>query len=167
MNRLTVSYIVVFMLYATSLKELARLLNLAPSTVSKALKGHPDISESSRNRVREMVLKQSGLPFVFFDRILGDIDADRVLEDDFRVTNQAVSHLIAGGCKQIAVFSSSLHWIWAQRRQLGYIHSLQKHHIMVNRQLIVEGTEVRQLVNALISRYAIDGIFACHDLMAI
>ncbi len=253
------------MLYVTSLKELARLLNLAPSTVSKALKGHPDISEATRKRVRELALKvhyqpsalakglrdkksylialivptlndyfyvqvlrgilkgtygrgykiivfetheqgeieaeicfsllkagvdglliapskttrdanslkalkQNGLPFVFFDRILGDIDADRVLEDDFRGAYQAVSHLIARGCKQIAMFSSSQQWIWAQKRQLGYIQSLQDHHITVNRKLIVEVdgmAEIKQLVNDLISRYAIDGMFACHDIMAI
>lgn len=34
-----------------SLKELAKLLGLAPSTVSKALKGHPDIREATRERV--------------------------------------------------------------------------------------------------------------------
>lgn len=253
------------MLYATSLKELARLLNLAPSTVSKALKGHPDISEATQNRVREMAkkvhyrpsalakglrdrrsylialivptlndyfyvqvlrgilkgayareykmivfetheqfdreaeicfslpksgvdglliapskttqdvrplkaLKQNGLPFVFFDRILGDIDADRVLGDDFQGAYQVVSHLIVSGCKHIAMFSSSQHWIWAQKRQLGYMQSLQDHHITVDRQLIVEVdkmAEVRPLVNDLISRHDIDGIFACQDRMAI
>lgn len=37
-----------------TLKELAALLHLAPSTVSRALKGHPDISKSTQERVNEM-----------------------------------------------------------------------------------------------------------------
>ncbi len=41
----------------TSLKELARALGLAPSTVSKALRGHPDIRESTRLRVVEYARK--------------------------------------------------------------------------------------------------------------
>ena len=40
-----------------TLKELARLLNLAPSTVSRALKGHPDISKSTQERVKALAKK--------------------------------------------------------------------------------------------------------------
>lgn len=40
-----------------SLKELARALGVAPSTVSKALRGHPDIRESTRLRVVEYARK--------------------------------------------------------------------------------------------------------------
>lgn len=37
-----------------TLKELAERLKLAPSTVSRALKGHPDISEETQLRVRRL-----------------------------------------------------------------------------------------------------------------
>ena len=45
------------MAFPMTLKELARLLNLAPSTVSKALKGHPDISKSTHERVKAFAKK--------------------------------------------------------------------------------------------------------------
>lgn len=38
----------------TTLKELAILLNLAPSTVSRALHGHPDISKATQKRVKAL-----------------------------------------------------------------------------------------------------------------
>lgn len=37
-----------------TLKELAALLHLAPSTVSRALKGHPDISYATQEKVRQL-----------------------------------------------------------------------------------------------------------------
>lgn len=40
------------MAVSVSLKKLAEILGLAPSTVSRALKGHPDISRATQERVR-------------------------------------------------------------------------------------------------------------------
>ena len=37
----------------TTIKDLAKLLNLSTSTVSRALSDHPDISEATKNKVRE------------------------------------------------------------------------------------------------------------------
>lgn len=45
-----------------TLKELAELLHLAPSTVSRALKGHPDISKTTRERVCEMAQRLNYQP---------------------------------------------------------------------------------------------------------
>jgi LacI family transcriptional regulator len=39
---------------SSTLKELSEILNLSISTVSRALKDHPDISEESKKRVREL-----------------------------------------------------------------------------------------------------------------
>jgi LacI family transcriptional regulator len=37
-----------------TLKDLARFLNVSPSTVSRALNNHPDISIEVRNRVQQL-----------------------------------------------------------------------------------------------------------------
>ncbi|MEM1325861.1 MAG: LacI family DNA-binding transcriptional regulator [Bacteroidota bacterium] len=37
-----------------TIKDLARLLNIAPSTVSRSLSDHPDISEATKNRVKAL-----------------------------------------------------------------------------------------------------------------
>lgn len=38
----------------TTIKDIARILGISPSTVSRALKGHPDISEKTRRAVEEL-----------------------------------------------------------------------------------------------------------------
>lgn len=45
-----------------SLKDLARILKMSPSTVSKALNDYPTISEMTRNRVKELALQLNYSP---------------------------------------------------------------------------------------------------------
>jgi DNA-binding LacI/PurR family transcriptional regulator len=45
-----------------TIKDIARELGISPSTVSKALKGHPDISLSTKKAVRELVEKWNYKP---------------------------------------------------------------------------------------------------------
>ncbi|MFN8241952.1 MAG: LacI family DNA-binding transcriptional regulator [Bacteroidales bacterium] len=45
-----------------TIKDIARELGISPSTVSKALKGHPDISDATRKAVRELVEKWNYRP---------------------------------------------------------------------------------------------------------
>jgi DNA-binding LacI/PurR family transcriptional regulator len=45
-----------------TIKDIARELGISPSTVSKALKGHPDISRSTKKAVRELVDKWNYKP---------------------------------------------------------------------------------------------------------
>lgn len=46
----------------TTLKDLARLLSVAPSTVSRALSDHPDISPETKRRVREAAQATGYIP---------------------------------------------------------------------------------------------------------
>jgi len=45
-----------------TIKDIARELGISPSTVSKALKGHPDISDSTKKAVRDLVEKWNYKP---------------------------------------------------------------------------------------------------------
>ena len=45
-----------------TIKDIAKELGISPSTVSKALKGHPDISASTKQAVRELVDKWNYKP---------------------------------------------------------------------------------------------------------
>lgn len=243
-----------------TLKELAQMLNLAPSTVSRALKGHPDISKATQERVRALAdlmqykpsvmasglrnqrsyllavivpdftdyfystvlrgiaccadangyrimvfesqehyqkevdiclsLQKSGIdgllvspskhtshsnhfkelkaafPVVFFGRMLGDVDADRIIEDDYYGACIAMNYLIESGCRKIAHLAASQQWLWAQKRQMGYVQAMLDHHLIVDRELIVEyhhPEEVDKIVEELVRKYQIDGIFAVDD----
>ncbi|MEG2946498.1 MAG: LacI family DNA-binding transcriptional regulator, partial [Bacteroidales bacterium] len=181
---------------AITIKDLARILGISVSTVSRALKDHPDISQETRNNVQELARKMNykpnaialslrqkktkligvvipqiihhffscvisgierianengynvvifqsnedyerevsicqsiinshidgllismskttdridhlrelqdlGIPMVFFDRICGELNTDRVVVDDFQGALAAVRHLISVGCRRI------------------------------------------------------------------
>lgn len=45
-----------------TIKDIAKELGISPSTVSKALKGHPDISPSTKKAVCELVEKWNYKP---------------------------------------------------------------------------------------------------------
>lgn len=49
----------------TTIFEISKLLNLSPSTVSRALKDHPDIATETKKRVLEMAQKMDYEPNVF------------------------------------------------------------------------------------------------------
>lgn len=244
----------------TTLKELALLLNLAPSTVSRALHGHPDISKATQKRVKALArqlqyhpsimatglrnrtfkllavivpnlaeflyitalqgilkyaseknyrillyeseenvqkeadichsleksgidgllispakttcdsshirkLTSEGFPVVFFGRILGNIPANRVIEDDYTGAYMAVNSLIEHGCRKIAHIAAPQQWLWAQKRQMGYIQALLDHHISIDRRLILEYStpeEIENIITKLIPCH-IDGIFTVDD----
>ena len=206
------------MAVSVSLKKLAEILGLAPSTVSRALKGHPDISRATQERVRALAqelhykpsalalslrnkrsnsiamlvpflgnyfyacavssvirsayssgykvivfengedyeqevkicqflqksgidglvvaparttndldhfvkLQHEGIPMVFFDRIAPNLDTDRVLEDDYKGACTVVRHMIDGGCRKIAHIALPRRYLWAQKREKGYLQA--------------------------------------------
>ena len=210
--------------HQVTIKDIARELGISPSTVSRALKDHPDISPSTKSQVRELVeklkykpnavalslrsrkshtiaiivpqivhhffasvisgieevaqeagynvmifqsnesyerevaitqslvsnqadgllvsisktsrkfghlkeLMNGGMPLVFFDRACEELEADRVIVDDFNGAFNAVEHLIRTGCRRIAHFSAPQHLQIGYQRKRGYISALEKHGI--------------------------------------
>lgn len=115
-------------------------------------------------------LQKAGIPIVFFDRICGAIDTDRVVVDDFQGAYSAVEHLISTGCKRIAHLSAPQHLQIAQKRQLGYVQALKDHHLPVEEELIIAcdnqvdakiiGKQLMEMKNRP------DGIFAVNDMTA-
>ncbi|TGE22071.1 LacI family transcriptional regulator [Hymenobacter aquaticus] len=206
-----------------SLRDLAKALNLSTSSVSRALAGHRDISEATKDRVRQMAqelnyrpnqlaaalrrghsktigvivphikgyffpavmngiervatlegfnvllcqsneelrreqknietllaaqvegilvsvsattfsetdhfeqVRRQGTPLVFFDRAPDLPRSMAVVLDDFQGAYQAVSHLIAQGCKRIVHLAGPQHLNTSRNRFLGYQAALQAH----------------------------------------
>ncbi len=248
-----------------TLKQLAELLKLAPSTVSRALKGHPDINPVTQEKVRAMAqqlhyrpnalasslrkrkshvialivpdiknyyyscvissvvyfayvrgykvclfesreeynrevdicrflqksgvdgliitpakntvesehlqkLQKEGIVLFLLDRILGDIDADRALSDDYHGAYLIVNQMIDAGFQKIAHLTLSQKLLWAQKREMGYIQALLDHHIEIDRSVIIEYTdltEIEQITRHLIEHSRVDGIFAINDECAV
>lgn len=126
-------------------------------------------------------LMEKGIPVVFFDRVLGDIKAAKVVTDDFESARKATRHLIAGGCKKIAILTVSTALSISQQRTEGFKQALLDEGLLFKEEDIIQcgnepdliQTQIRQLLQGPIPP---DGIIAtveklvpeiyqaCHDL---
>ena len=72
-------------------------------------------------------LMDEGLPVVFFDRVCEDIDAAKVITDDFESGYKATTHLIEQGCHKIVFLSASSSLSISNHRMNGYKKALEDH----------------------------------------
>ena len=94
------------------------------------------------------------IPLVFFDRIVPEINADRVVVDDFNGGYKVTKHLIEQGCKRIAHLTGPLNLQTYTDRKKGYTNALLDHGLPVDEELII----VNNLTRA-------DGLMAIQQLL--
>ncbi|MFZ5429058.1 MAG: LacI family DNA-binding transcriptional regulator [Bacteroidota bacterium] len=115
---------------------------------------------------------ESRIPLVFFDRITDEIDANRIVVDDFSGGRTATEHLIAQGCRNIAHVSGPLHLQIYDNRLKGYLAALSEAGlqpppggILHNRLTRADGEEaIRQLLTL---KPLPDAIFCANDTTAL
>lgn len=118
-------------------------------------------------------LMDSGIPVVVFDRDCPDLEADKVLVDDYDGAFQAVDYLIKSGCKRIAHLAGPENLMTAQHRLNGYLDALKKNNIPINKNYIqhVKGFTHEVGIKPAKKLFALetppDAIFAVNDCIAI
>jgi LacI family transcriptional regulator len=81
-------------------------------------------------------LHQKGLPIVFFDRIVSEIETHKVIADNYKGAYDATVHLIKSGYKRIAAISNPALLSITKERLAGYKAALTDNGIEVNDTLI-------------------------------
>lgn len=130
------------------------------------------ISQTTLKNDQFGLLERQKIPFVFFDRICEDIDASKVVVDDFGGAYKAVEYLIASGYKNIAHLAGPKHLSISKCRLNGYLEALKINKISFNEKFIVYGglneedgnTGFQKLFKLKIKP---DAIFAVNDPVAI
>ncbi len=116
------------------------------------------------NHFKEII--SQGIPIVMFDRIVDEVDCDKVVVDDFDSALNATQHLIDIGCKKIALFSSVDNLSVGKLRTKGYLKALEVNNIEINEDLILR-TDSEEALKAraeiLFDKHKIDGIFALDE----
>lgn len=84
-------------------------------------------------------LQKRGVPLVFFDRVRDDVEAGRVVVDDYGGARQAVEYLIRLGYQRIAHLAGHGHTSIGRDRYRGYVDTLRQHRIAVDDEMIVYG----------------------------
>ena len=116
--------------------------------------------------------REQGFPLIFFDRVPDDIEATKIVIDDFMGAYEATKHLIAMGYTKIAHFGGMEHINIYKYRKAGYVKALEDHHIPVDASLIFdnaltveEGTDA--IGKLMQSDNPPDAVFAASDYSAL
>jgi LacI family transcriptional regulator len=119
-----------------------------------------------------------GMPIVMFDRVVNEINCDKVIVDDIKGSKNAVQKLIFNGCKNIAIITTKNYVSVGRLRTQGYLEALKENNIHYNENLILKidveldsedhlmelEKEIEQFFK---NNKNIDGLFAVNELYAI
>jgi len=129
------------------------------------------ISKESADFNHLLMLEESGIPLVFFDRVPDGFDSDSVIIDDQKAAYNAVCHLIESGCKQIAHLAAPASLGIGKYRLEGYKQALKEYnlpyiddYVIVADSFDLAAVATRKLIQLPSPP---DGIFAVNDLTAV
>lgn len=130
------------------------------------------VSGKTTNTDHLRAVQKKGIPLILFDRVCDDIEAAKVIVDDYDGALVAVDHLVAVGCKRIAHLAGPEKLQITANRKNGYLDALRKNNIPIDESLIRHVDFDRQksisATKAWIeSNNPPDGIFAISDRAAI
>ncbi|GAL62222.1 MULTISPECIES: LacI family DNA-binding transcriptional regulator [Algibacter] len=119
-----------------------------------------------------------GMPIVMFDRVVSEVDCDKVIVDDFNGAVKAVNMLINKGCENIALLTTMDYVSVGRLRTQGYLEALERNNIEPNSDLILKINDSLNSADHLefleneINKFFelnpnIDGVFAVNELYAI
>lgn len=116
-------------------------------------------------------LHDRGMPIVFFDRIVDEIETHKVIADNYKGAYEATTHLINNGYKRIATLSNAAGLSIAKERLAGYKAALTDNEVEIDETLIkycghggMISAEVEEAIKQLFQlKQKPDAIFASAD----
>ncbi|WP_434037552.1 LacI family DNA-binding transcriptional regulator [Formosa sp. 4Alg 33] len=119
-----------------------------------------------------------GMPIVMFDRVVNEINCDKVVVDDLKGAKKAVEKLIENQCENIAIITTKDYISVGRLRTQGYIEALNEHNIDTRSELILKVDDKlvsedyievleQELMTLFLDNPNIDGVFAVNELYAI
>lgn len=119
-----------------------------------------------------------GMPVVMFDRVINEINCDKVIVDDLEGSKKAVNFLISKGCKSIGLITTMDFVSVGRLRTQGYISAIEDQGVDLNAELILKiddrniSEEQIDLLESQIEQLfennkKMDGVFAVNELYAL
>ncbi len=114
------------------------------ANVQRLMQSHVDgfivsLSSETQNTDHFKRITKKGIPLVFFDRDCSDIDASKIMLDNFQGAYQAVTHLLEQGYKRIAYLGAKTNLSISNSREKGYRDALSNFGVQVDESLIIHG----------------------------
>jgi DNA-binding LacI/PurR family transcriptional regulator len=97
------------------------------------------LAQTTKSGAHIRPLQKKGIPLVLFDRVCEDIEADKVVVDDYRGAVKAVRHLIQSGYRNIAHIAGPENTSVGRDRCRGYVDELKRNGIAIKQENIIIG----------------------------
>jgi LacI family transcriptional regulator len=149
-------------------KEKANALNLFHKRVDGLISS---LSFHTNDLEHFQPFKEKNIPVVFFDRVDENSDTIKVVIDNYRCGYLATQHLIAQGCKRIAMITASLKRnVYAQRHK-GFVDAHFDNKLPIDPKLVMikdlsEQSGVEAAMEILKMKPLPDGAFITNDFVA-
>ena len=111
-----------------------------------------------------------GMPVVLFDRVIDEIQCDKVIIDDKIGAKKAVQHLVNLGCRKISLISTVDYVSVGKLRTEGYYEALSENNFKVDDDLVLKIDEMEnseEEIDKFLKDKEVDGIFAVNEHFAI
>lgn len=117
---------------------------------------------------RELI--NNGMPLVMFDRVIEEINCNKVIADDIGGAFLATEKLIKNGCTKIALITTPDYVTVGHERKEGYLKALKSNNLNINKDLIVNIDDKQSIEDQLqilfLNETVPDGIFAVNEIYA-
>ena len=169
--------VVVALSYESFEKEVVNMETLADSLIDGFILSlsKETLKKQDYYHINESI--NQGMPVVLFDRVVAEIECDKVIVNDFKGAYDATKLLIDKGRENILLLTSEDYINVGRLRTQGYIKAIQDNGLSLENHLIikVEDTQVSDdvlpelessIVDAFKKNNKIDGIFAVNEIYA-
>ncbi len=118
------------------------------------------------------LFSERNIPLVFFDRIVEEIPAHKIVIDDFGGAYRATQHLIEQGRKKVAHIGGPLNLQIYAKREAGYRQAISDAGLQINEDLILHNSLTREdglnaIKRILQTKERPDAIFCANDTTAL
>jgi LacI family transcriptional regulator len=134
------------------------------------------LSKKDFHHLRETI--DQGIPIVMFDRIIEEIECDKVIVDDVKSAEIAVQKLIDNQCKKIGLITTQDYVSVGKLRTKGYKNALKKNNLEIDESRICrlddKSTSVnnfsdleQQIDQFVLQNEDLDALFAVNEIYAV
>ena len=124
--------------------------------------------KGTHNHFKELI--NNGIPLVLFDRVIEEINCNKVITDDIGGGYLACNHLIKMGCKRIAILTTPDHISVGIKRKKGYLKALNDNNYPIDEDLILKIDEKNSIEDQINNLFELtnppDGIFGVNEIYA-
>jgi LacI family transcriptional regulator len=148
-------------------KEVLNMEMLANGIVDGILISVSKDTEERGNFSHFKDLISDGIPLVLFDRIIEEIDCNKIIVDDLGGGFLATNHLLNIGCNRIAILTTPDHVSVGLTRKKGYLKALEESNVSIDENLILKVKEKENIAEQIERLFMLenppDGIFAVNE----